>query len=128
MDDLALAVLKIVEAWEWPITSSGETSSRSKVKAIMLKLLSSFITQSQLLGGTLLDHFWDRVEKCHPKLKDNSGSMCHAVFTLANLFKVTNLKHLMISKPFPTEQAMENLLQGIDPEQVDFTAVLQMAA
>ena len=75
MDDVALAFLKV---WEWPITArvqdSGETSSRSKFKAITPKLLSGFITQSQLLGGTLLDQFWDRVEECHPKLRDNSGS------------------------------------------------------
>ena len=34
----------------------------------------------------------------------------------------------MTSMPFATEQALEYLFQGIDPKNVDFTPVLQMAA
>ena len=34
----------------------------------------------------------------------------------------------MTSIPIPTEQALEYLFEGIEPKEVDFTPVLQMAA
>jgi hypothetical protein len=87
MDQVALAVLKKVEAWEWPVSSRRiqEPGETNKFKAIALNLLSGFITQSQLLSGTLLDEFWNTAEKCHPQLEDNSESrLLRGIFILTS--------------------------------------------
>jgi len=71
MDKHALAILEAAEAWKWSSTMRTEASG---VAAITLKLLSGFIAQSQVLGGTLLDQFWLLFGSCHPRLNENSGS------------------------------------------------------
>jgi len=75
MDGHALAILEAPEPWDWPliypIQDPGDKGS--KFKAITPKLLSGFITESQALGGTLLDQFWIVVGQCHPKLEENSA-------------------------------------------------------
>ena len=76
MEMHALAILEAAESWDWPFTyrvqGSGERSGKFKV--ITPKLLSGFISESQVLGGTLLDQFWAAVSECHPRLAENSGS------------------------------------------------------
>ncbi|RDB15278.1 hypothetical protein Hypma_004791 [Hypsizygus marmoreus] len=39
------------------------------------KILSNAIIQSTAIGGTLLEHFWDRVRQCHPKFKENVDAL-----------------------------------------------------
>jgi hypothetical protein len=71
----ALAVLEAPELWRWAETHRIQAFGREdKFKAITPKLLSGFIAESQKLGGTLLEKFWDNLGNCHPKLKDNSWS------------------------------------------------------
>ena len=66
----ALAILEAAESWNWPVASRiGE-----KFKAIAPKLLSAVIIESQVLGGTLPDHFWVVVSQCHPRLAENGRS------------------------------------------------------
>ena len=75
MDRHASAILEASESWDWPliypIQDSGDQVS--KFKAVMPKLLSGFIAESQALGGTLLDQFWVAVAKCHSQLEENSA-------------------------------------------------------
>ena len=72
MDQHASALLKAVESWDWPKTYRTQASAISvQFIAITPKLLSGFISESQGLGGTLLDQFWDVVSQCHPILAAN---------------------------------------------------------
>ena len=76
METHALAILNAAELWDWPLTHRIQASgSRSgKLRAITPKLLPRFIHESQALGGTLVDRFWDVIGQCHPKLAENSVS------------------------------------------------------
>jgi hypothetical protein len=78
MDKHALAILGAAEPWDWypalSIQSSGEEAKCCKFTAITAKLLAGFITESQVLGGTLLDQFWVVFGKCHFKFNENSRS------------------------------------------------------
>ena len=73
MEQHALALLKAAESWDWPkndrIQASGTRSG--DLFAITPKLLSGFISESQHLGGTLLDQFWAVVSLCDPTLAAN---------------------------------------------------------
>jgi hypothetical protein len=78
------AVLDAAESWNWPATTHiqerREGAARGKFKA---KHLSGFITESQALGGTLLEQFWTVLGACHPKLEENSLSRyCFRVLVL----------------------------------------------
>ena len=72
----ALAILEAAKSWVWPGTSRIQASEKisGRFKAITPKLLSAAIIESQALGGTLLDQFWDVVSQCHPGLAENSRS------------------------------------------------------
>jgi hypothetical protein len=73
MDQHASALLKAAESWDWPKTYRTQASGARSGQfiAITPKLLSGFISESQGLGGTLLDQFWDVVSQCHPILATN---------------------------------------------------------
>jgi hypothetical protein len=90
MEHHAYALLEAAELWDWPATTriqdTGQQTTCSKFKAITPKLLSGFITESQALGGTLLGRFWDVLETCHPKLKENSRSKCFSLFVCDEFF------------------------------------------
>jgi hypothetical protein len=73
MDAFALKVLEDAKSWNWPIVKHIQQSG-NQGKALVPSLLSCLIKESQALGGTVLDQFWEAVGKCDDKLKDNSGS------------------------------------------------------
>ncbi|KAK2462249.1 hypothetical protein APHAL10511_005745 [Amanita phalloides] len=107
----AQAVLKATESWDWPLTyciqASGEMSGKFKV--IAPKLLWGFISESQVLGGTLLDQFWIVVSQCHPKLAEN----------------VTTLR---ITPFFSIPHSKAVLFEGIDRDSLNFDPIFKMAA
>ena len=127
MDRHASAILEAAESWDWPLTyrtqASGEQGSR--FKAITPKLLSGFITESQALGGTLLDQFWIVVGQCHPQLEENgaSRSLLHGISLLTS-FSVQILRHTGFSSPPHSETV---LFEGLDRETINFSLVFQMA-
>ena len=67
MDAFALEILEDAKSWSWPIVKRIQQS-------LLPNLLSCLIKESQALGGTVLDQFWETVGKCDDKLKDNSAS------------------------------------------------------
>jgi len=108
MDRHASAILEASESWDWPliypIQDSGDQVS--KFKAVMPKLLSGFIAESQALGGILLDQFWVTVAKCHAQLEENSASRSPPAWTFsANIpsqlkfFGILNFPLLVILRP-----------------------------
>lgn len=70
----ALAVLAAAESWNPPVKFIQQSGERGdKFQAIMLKLLSSFIEESQAYPDSqLVDQFWFNVEKGHAGLRKNS--------------------------------------------------------
>jgi hypothetical protein len=74
MDEHALAILKEAESWNWSIMQRIQKSGEKgdKFCTITARLLSCLITESQTLGGTILDQFWANLGKCDPKFKENS--------------------------------------------------------
>ncbi|KAF8330338.1 uncharacterized protein EI90DRAFT_2922141 [Cantharellus anzutake] len=111
MDRHALAVMEAAESWDWPptyrIRASGDRGS--EFKAIMPRLLSGFVAESQALGGTLVDRFWVVVGKCHPRLEENIKILRHAEF----------------SSPLHSETV---LFEGVDRETINFSPIFQMGA
>ncbi|KAF8325089.1 uncharacterized protein EI90DRAFT_3129205 [Cantharellus anzutake] len=111
MDQHALALLKAAESWDWPlayrIKSSG--GQDSKFKAIMPKLLSGFITESQSLGGTLVDQFWVVVGQCHPQLEEN----------------IKILRRIGFYSPRHSEIV---LFDGVERETINFSPIFEMGA
>ncbi len=69
MEMHALAILEAAESWDWPLNYRIQASG----EAITPKLLSGFIAESQVLGGTLLDQFWAVVRGCHSQFEENSA-------------------------------------------------------
>ncbi len=128
MEMHALVILTAAESWNWPFTSgiqaSGEISG--KFKAIAPKLLSGVITESQALGGTLLDQFWVVVGQCHPRLAENSMSRLPPNISSSSFpFPVTTLQHM----PFLSPNHSETLLfEGINRDSVNFDPIFKMAA
>ena len=72
----ALAILETAGSWNWLDASRFQASGKfsGKFKAITPIFLSTLIIESQALGGTLLDQFWDVVSQCHPRLAQNGRS------------------------------------------------------
>ena len=72
----AEAVLKNAASWDWAPTKRKQQSgkSSSKFEAITHKFLLALITESENLGGTVLQQFWSELGNCHPRLEKNSGS------------------------------------------------------
>lgn len=128
MEAHALAILDAAELWDWPLTHCIQASgSRSgKLRAITPKLLSCFIHESQALGGTLVDQFWDVVGRCHLKLAENSVSniLLHEHAPLF-IFSAITLK----DTPFFSMHHSEAVLfEGINRNSVDFDPIYQLAA
>jgi len=112
MDKHALAVLAAAESWEWRITKHIQQSGKpgGKYEAVTARLLSCFITQSQTLGGTLLNQFWHQLGECHSKLEENIGKL--------------RLGPQFIS----SQQTLAVLFEGIGREEIDFEPIFNMAA
>jgi len=72
MDAFALEVLEDAKSWNWPVVKRIQQGNQGK--ALVPSLLSCLIKESQVLGGTVLDQFWEAIGKCDKKLKDNSAS------------------------------------------------------
>ncbi|KAF5374130.1 hypothetical protein D9615_008842 [Tricholomella constricta] len=109
MDKHAIALLAEAESWTWPPTLRILEKQGGNYKAIMLKLLSYLIKESQLLGGTVLDQFWKQVEECHPKFKENVSNIRNAPSVLF-------------------DEAPAMLFEGVDRNDVDFEPIFKMAA
>ncbi|KAH9961286.1 hypothetical protein BC827DRAFT_1359354 [Russula dissimulans] len=109
MDRHALSVLEAAESWDWPLTYCIQASrdQGSKFKAIMPKLLSGFIAESQVLGGTLVNQFWVVLGQCHPRLEEN----------------IEILRHMGFSSPPQSETV---LFEGVDRETINFSPIFQM--
>ena len=84
MDLLALEVLEDAKSWNWPIVKRIQQSG-NKDKALVPNLLSCLIKESQALGGTVLEQFWETVGKCDNKLKENSMSNSSASERLTSI-------------------------------------------
>ena len=58
------------------LPENGDASEKQggHYEAIILKLLSWLIKESQRFGGTILDQFWEQVKEYHLKLKENGES------------------------------------------------------
>ncbi|KAF5376931.1 hypothetical protein D9615_007199 [Tricholomella constricta] len=113
MDKHAIALLAEAESWTWPATPhilDGKLKQGGNYKAIMLKLLSSLIMESQLLGGTVLNQFWKQLGECHPKVKEN----------------VDNL--IRNAPSVPLDEVPATLFEGVDRNDVDFEPIFKMAA
>ncbi|KAG5651621.1 hypothetical protein H0H81_008026 [Sphagnurus paluster] len=76
MDKHALAVLDAAQSWNWPapscIGSSNDHTKAQEFKEVCRRLLSCLVMESTKLGGTLVDHFWNEVGRCHPQLSENA--------------------------------------------------------
>ncbi|KAF5379666.1 hypothetical protein D9615_005758 [Tricholomella constricta] len=113
MDKHALAILNAAESWNWPAPSCMEPLRNHRkaceFKTVCRKLLSCSITESHKLGGSLLERFWDEVERCHPQFAEN----------------VHDLKHTEYSSPDESEQI---LFDSVEAATVDFAPVFELAA
>ena len=85
MDEFALEVLEDAKSWNWPIVKRIQQSG-NKGKALVPNLLSCLIKESQALGGTVLEQFWEAVGKCDNKLKENSMSNSSASERLTSIY------------------------------------------
>ena len=126
METHALAILKAAELWDRSLTHTSGSRS-GKLRAITPKLLSCFIHESQALGGTLVDQFWDVFGRCHPKLAENSVSnVPPALNTRRYLF--ISAKTLKDTPFFSMHHSEAVLFEGINRNSVDFDPIYQLAA
>jgi hypothetical protein len=126
MDNHALSVLADAESWEWPVPVTGRILKTERQDGrYKAKLLSWLIKESQRLGGTILDQFWEQIGECHFKLKENGG-----LFWSDILVKLTCPVDNLSRNPLavPSNQSSTVLFQGIDRNDADFTPVFDMAA
>ena len=123
MDQHALALLKVAESWDWSKTYRVQASgTRSgQLFAITPKLLSGFISESQHLGGTLLDQFWLACVILYLRQMVGQDSPHEHIPTLIP-FTVTTLRNM----PFRSETHTETVLfMDIDRSSVDFDPILR---
>ncbi|KAF8577721.1 hypothetical protein K439DRAFT_1621885 [Ramaria rubella] len=108
----AIALLSAAEKWGWQNTSRLQTSGEigDSYQAITSELLSAAIIESNQLGGSLLDKFWENLAKCHSKLKE------------------TGIHIRSDPESIQPEMVAEELMQGLRPEEIDFSPVLNLAA
>jgi len=127
MDRHALAILEAAESWDWLLTYCIQASGDqvSKFKAVMPKLLSGFIAESQALRGlqqrpridqvrSLLDQFWVVVGQCHPQLEENSASRSPPAWTFSSnipsqlkSFSILSFPPLVILRPSYSKGSIE---------------------
>lgn len=105
MDAFAFEVLEDAKSWNWPIVKRIEQSG-NQGKAIVPNLLSCLIKESQALGGTVLEEFWETVGKCNDKLQDN-------------IKNVTSV---------PPGQASAILFAGVNKKDINLDPLFDMAA
>ncbi|EDR03339.1 uncharacterized protein LACBIDRAFT_295301 [Laccaria bicolor S238N-H82] len=105
MDAFALEVLEDAKSWNWPIVKRIEQSG-NQGKPLLPNLLSCLIKESQALGGTVLEQFWETIGKCDNKLKDNIKT-------------VTSV---------PPGQASTILFAGVNREDIRLGPLFDMAA
>jgi hypothetical protein len=131
MDNHAQSVLADAECWQWMVARRILKTKKQggHYEAIILKLLSWLIKESQRFGGTILDQFWEHVRECHLKLKESGVSK---LFWSDILVKLTCPVDNLSRNPLavPSNQSSMVLFQGaaIDRNDVDFTPVFDMAA
>ncbi|KAF8071555.1 hypothetical protein FPV67DRAFT_1667049 [Lyophyllum atratum] len=113
MDRHALAILEVAEAWNWPAPSCMETpedhSQAHEFKTVCRKLLSCFVMESHRLRGTLLEQFWNAVERCHPQFSENVQRLRTADYSCVG-------------------QTEQTLFDGVESATVEFTPVFELAA
>jgi hypothetical protein len=128
MDNHALSVLADAETLEWPVTRRIMKTEKQdgRYEAITAKLLYWLIKESQSFGGTILDEFWKQVKGCHPMLKDNGVSRLFWSIFVKLTCPVDNLSRN--PQAVPPDQSSAVLFHGIDPDDVDFKPVFDMAA
>ncbi|KAF8573916.1 hypothetical protein K439DRAFT_1665638 [Ramaria rubella] len=108
----AIALLSTAKMCGWKITSRLQASGEigGKYQAITSELLSAAIIESNKLGGSLLDKFWENLAECDPRLEEN-----------VNLFKSD-------PESIQPEMIVGALMQGLQSEEIDFSPVLNLAA
>ncbi|KAF8549517.1 hypothetical protein OG21DRAFT_1525742 [Imleria badia] len=106
----ALAILQQNDLWNWSDTKRIQASGNqtSKFQVPTAKLLYFLIVESQIFGGEVLDHFWKKLETCEETLKENVENLRGEHFVSA-------------------EKSFEVLFRGLDPKNVNFKPVLDMA-
>jgi hypothetical protein len=130
MQKHALGILEAAESWEWPdasrIQASGEISG--KFKALTPRFLSALILESQALGGTLLDQFWDAVGRCQPRdrFAENGRSRLPLNISSSSFpCPVTILRRMPFLSPLHSEAL---LFEGIIRKSVVFDPIFHMAS
>ncbi|KAF8549527.1 hypothetical protein OG21DRAFT_1488462 [Imleria badia] len=98
MEQHALAILEQNDLW-----NSG------KFRVATPRLLYFLIVESQRFGGEVLDRFWKQLGTCDEKLKENIENLKEEYFVSA-------------------QKSLEVLFQGLDPKNVNFKPVLDIAA
>ena len=121
MDLLALEVLEDAKSWNWPIVKRIQQSG-NEGKALVPNLLSCLIKESQALGGTVLEQFWETVGKCDNKLKENSTSNSSASERQGLTYTVKNVTSV------PPGQASAILFAGVNGEDIHLAPLFDMAA
>ncbi|KAF8558054.1 hypothetical protein OG21DRAFT_1405907 [Imleria badia] len=114
MEQHALAILEQNDLWNWP-DMKWIQASESKFQAATPKLLYFLIVESQKLGGKVLDHFWKQLGTCDEKLEENSSLS----FVIVERLKEEGF--------VSARKSREVLFQGLDPRNVNFKPVLDMA-
>jgi len=107
MEKHALAVLQAAELCDWPVTQYAQAGGG--YRAITPHLLSCFITESNRLDGTLLDHFWLQLENCSPMLKKN-------------------IEHLRDTPFNSADQTLQILFEGVNRATLNFDPIFKIAA
>ncbi|KAF8432753.1 hypothetical protein L210DRAFT_2767593 [Boletus edulis BED1] len=111
MERHALAILEQNDLCNWRDTKQIQASGKQggTFRAITPKLLYYLIEESQKFGGDVLDQFWEQLGACDDKLKENIEGLKQENFVSA-------------------QKSFEALFRGLDPKNVNFKPVLDMAA
>ncbi|KAF8133264.1 hypothetical protein EV363DRAFT_50264 [Boletus edulis] len=111
MEKHALGILENEDLLDWDETRRIQESGKQSgtFRAITPKLLYYLIEESQKFGGDVLDQFWEQLGACDDKLKENIESLKQEDFVSA-------------------QTSFDVLFRGLDPKNVNFKPVLEMAA
>ncbi|KAG6379309.1 hypothetical protein JVT61DRAFT_11764 [Boletus reticuloceps] len=111
MEQHALGILRNEDLLDWDDTRRIQASGKQSgtFRAITPKLLYYLIEESQKFGGDVLDQFWEQLGACDDKLKENIESLNQEDFVSA-------------------QTSFDALFRGLDPKNVNFKPVLEMAA
>ncbi|KAF8133262.1 hypothetical protein EV363DRAFT_1162606 [Boletus edulis] len=111
MERHTLAILEQNDLCNWRDTKQIQASGKQggTFRAITPKLLYYLVEESQKFGGDVLDQFWEQLGACGDKLKANIESLKQEDFVSA-------------------QTTFDVLFRGLDPKNVNFKPVLEMAA